>query len=95
MNKRHLKAIYFRDDEAYREVIQGLKGMAFNIDLAFDNGLDDCITSQESRLLNNTYTRLRKFYDFADEVEEELQEEGWDTRYSAQAQGWVTKGKSQ
>ena len=93
MNKKHLKAIYFEDHRKYNELTSGLKGMVFNIDLAFDNGADECLNRAEQVLLSNSYDRLRKFYDFADEVEQELQEEGCDTSYSAQAQGYKGAGQ--
>lgn len=88
MNKRNLKAIYFEDYRKYKELISALKGMVCNIDLAFDNGADECLNHSEQVMLSNTYDRIRKFYDFADQVQEELEEEGWDTSYSPRSQGY-------
>ena len=93
MNKKNLKAIYFEDHRKYNELTSALKGMVSNIDVAFDNGAGECLSQAEQAVLRNTYFRIRKFYDFADEVQEELEREGWDTSYSAQAQGH--KGESQ
>jgi len=88
MNKKNLKAIYFEDHHRFGELISGLMGMVSNIDLAFDNGADECLNRAEQVLLSNSYDRIRKFYDFANEVQEELEEEGWDTSYSPWSQGY-------
>tara|TARA_R100001015_G_C4600272_1_gene155250 strand:+ start:25 stop:306 length:282 start_codon:yes stop_codon:yes gene_type:complete len=93
MNKKNLKAIYFEDHRKYYELVSALKGMVSNIDLAFDNGADECLNRAEQVLLSNSYDRIRKFYDFADEVQEELEEEGWDTSYSPWSQGYKGEGQ--
>ena len=88
MNKKNLKALYFEDYGQYHEVINGLMGMVSSIDLAFDNGAGECLSRAERNILINTSDRLRKFYDFASEVDEELRDEGWDTSYSPWSQGY-------
>ena len=88
MNKKNLKALYFEDHRQYREAIGGLLGMASSIDLAFDNGAGECLSRAERKILINAYDRLRIFYEFANEVQDELEEEGWDTSYSPWDQGY-------
>ncbi len=88
MNRKNLKALYFEDHAQYSEVISGLMGMVSSICQAFDNGAEQCLSHAEQAVISNTYDRLRKFYDFASEVEEELCAEGWDTSYSASDQGY-------
>lgn len=83
MNRNNLRKLYFHDPETYRNIQGGLANITANLQMATQHEEIRKILSKDERMmLSNLMDRVGRIEMAADEVEQALWEDGWNTQYT-------------